>query len=94
MGAGGGGYLRMLPMALTKAAFRARGRDGAPGCLYVHPWEVDPDQPLPEAFKGIGRFRHTVRLDRTEERLATLLDEFAFGPMGDVLDEWEATARA
>ena len=89
VGAGGGGYLRLLPMAINRAAFRAREREGAPGCLYVHPWEVDPEQPLPAAFRGLGRFRHTVRLERTESRLAALLDEFEFGPMGEVLEQWE-----
>jgi hypothetical protein len=47
--------------------------------FYLHPWEIDPDQPRVEASL-VSRFRHYQNLARTESRLRQLLAEFAFGP--------------
>jgi polysaccharide deacetylase family protein (PEP-CTERM system associated) len=83
---GGGGYFRLLPAAVTRAALRGLERRGRPAALYLHPWEFDPEQPrLPaSAFK---RFRHYVNLERTLPRLERLCAEFRFGTMRDVLVE-------
>src|SRR5258705_4690462 len=32
-------------LALLAAGLRQQERRGMPGCVYLHPWEVDPDQP-------------------------------------------------
>jgi len=75
--AAGGGYLRHMPLAVIRRAFREAGRSGEPGTFYVHPWEVDPDQPrLP-----VGRLttlRHYGGLEKTLPRLRALLGEFRF----------------
>ena len=43
---GGGGYFRLLPYALSRRAIaRVNRRDGKPCIFYLHPWEIDPDQP-------------------------------------------------
>ena len=81
--AGGGGYLRLLPMAYTRAALRAVMRD-APAMVYLHPWEIDAMQPR----FGLGRLatlRSYRNVDETEQRLASLLREFDFAPARDVL---------
>lgn len=75
--AAGGGYLRHFPLGLLQHAFRRYGRQGQPGMFYVHPWEVDPDQPrLPASW--ITARRHYGGLARTMNRLGTLLGEFRF----------------
>jgi polysaccharide deacetylase family protein (PEP-CTERM system associated) len=81
---GGGGYFRLLPGALTRAAVRALERRGRPAVLYLHPWEFDPDQPRVPApwFK---RFRHYLNLERTLPRLEALLAERRFGTLAEVL---------
>jgi polysaccharide deacetylase family protein (PEP-CTERM system associated) len=81
---GGGGYFRLYPYALTRFCLNAINRDGRPFAAYVHPWEVDPDQPRVQASRLAG-FRHYVNLRRTETRLARLLRDFAFGPLSDSL---------
>ncbi|HVS19504.1 MAG TPA: XrtA system polysaccharide deacetylase [Planctomycetota bacterium] len=83
---GGGGYFRLLPGAVTRAALRALERRGRPAALYLHPWEFDPEQPrLPApAFK---RFRHYLNLERTLPRLERLCAEFRFGTMAQVLSD-------
>ena len=42
----GGGYLRLYPFALTCRAIQWLNRKrGLPAIVYLHPWELDPDQP-------------------------------------------------
>lgn len=83
-GASGGGYLRLLPLGFLKTAFRRMNAAGQPGVLYVHPWEIDPDQPRVKVG-GIGRFTHYANLAATYGRLERLLAEFEFGTMQDAL---------
>jgi polysaccharide deacetylase family protein (PEP-CTERM system associated) len=84
VGAAGGGYLRILPLAVLEHAFGAMNESGEPACLYVHPWEIDPEQPRVRV-KGLGRFTHYTNLDRTEGRLKRLLRRFEFAPMEECL---------
>lgn len=81
----GGGYFRLLPYELTRRAIRhLNDREGQPAMVYLHPWELDAEQPrLP-----VGRlthFRHSVNLRATEPRLRRLLRDFRFAPARDVL---------
>jgi polysaccharide deacetylase family protein (PEP-CTERM system associated) len=84
VGAAGGGYLRLLPLCVLERAFGSMNESGEPACLYVHPWEIDPEQPR-IAVKGLGRFTHYTNLDKTEGRLKRLLSKFAFAPMEECL---------
>lgn len=82
----GGGYFRLLPYAVTRRAIRrVNQRDRAPALVYVHPWELDVEQPRLHASR-LSRFRQYTNLHRTEARLRRLLDEFAFAPIRDVID--------
>ena len=71
---GGGGYFRLLPYALSRAALRRLERhEGRPAVFYIHPWELDPGQPRVQGIDLRTRFRHYLNLHRTEGRLARLL---------------------
>ena len=59
-------------------------RAGRPFAFYLHPWEVDPDQPRIKVG-WFSRFRHYTNLDRCEARLRRLLGEFPFTSMREVL---------
>jgi polysaccharide deacetylase family protein (PEP-CTERM system associated) len=75
--AAGGGYFRQLPYGLTTRALREHDARRLSAMFYIHPWEVDPDQPrLPVHF--LARLRHYGRLDRTMPRLERLLTQFRF----------------
>lgn len=89
----GGGYFRFYPLWVTRAALRRmNGHHKRPGVVYLHPWEIDPDQPrLPAA--AIDGWRHYLNLDRTARRLAALLQEFEFLPIAELLDLPRTTAR-
>jgi polysaccharide deacetylase family protein (PEP-CTERM system associated) len=83
---GGGGYFRLLPGRVTRAAVRGLQARGKPANLYLHPWEFDPQQPRIQA-PWTKKFRHYVGLERTLPRLDRLLAEFRFGPVGEVLEQ-------
>jgi len=74
---GGGGYFRLLPYALTRAALKDAERMGVPGTFYIHPWELDPDQPR-LAVGLTTRIRHYGGLGRVSQRLNRLFREFTF----------------
>jgi polysaccharide deacetylase family protein (PEP-CTERM system associated) len=80
----GGGYFRLLPFFLTRLLMRRCNQQGRPVIFYLHPWEVDPQQPR-QKLPLAKQFRHYYNLDKTLSRLNTLLHEFEFVPIKDVL---------
>ena len=86
--AAGGGYLRQFPVGYLRRALRQSQRRGIPGVLYLHPWELDPEQPkAPAGTLGrVARLRHYRNLERTLARLERLLEGFRFGPLGSLAD--------
>jgi polysaccharide deacetylase family protein (PEP-CTERM system associated) len=81
--AAGGGYLRLLPFAVVDGALAQSARDGRPGVVYLHPWELDAGQPR-HALGGLRTLRHYHGLERMPRRLDALLTRHAFGPVGDI----------
>ncbi len=75
--AGGGGWFRLLPYAVSRWLLRrVNCVDGEPCMFYFHPWEIDPAQPRVAGIDAQTRFRHYVNLDRMEARLGRLLADF------------------
>jgi len=82
---GGGGYFRLLPMALTRAGIRrVNAREHQPVLFYFHPWELDPHQPRP-AMPWRNRIRHYIGMAREEQKLARLFRDIKFTTIRDVL---------
>jgi polysaccharide deacetylase family protein (PEP-CTERM system associated) len=80
--AGGGGYFRLLPYALSRWMMRkVNEQDQESAIFYFHPWELDPGQPRPEGVDLKSRFRHYVNLDRMEGRIKALTRDFAWDRM-------------
>jgi len=80
----GGGYFRLFPFRLTIECLKRINHGGHPFMFYIHPWEVDPDQPrFPCGLKS--RFRHYQNIRSTERKLDRLLSSAEFGAMTDVL---------
>ncbi len=83
--AGGGGYFRLLPYALSRWMLqRVNEKDGRSGLFYFHPWEIDPGQPRPEGLDAKSRFRHYINIDRMERRLECLARDFKWDRMDRV----------
>ena len=80
--AGGGGYFRLLPYALSRWMMAKVNRDDRqPALFYFHPWEIDTAQPRPEGLDAKSRFRHYINIDRMESRLEALARDFAWDRM-------------
>ena len=83
---GGGGYFRLIPYAIYEAGFARAVGQGRAGMFYLHPWEVDPDQPRVEGIKWSYRFRHYTNLDKTAPRLRRLCERFSFGTARELIN--------
>ncbi len=88
--AGGGAYFRILPYPLIPAALRGAERRAAPGTFYIHPWEVDHEQPR-FSVPASTRVRHYGGLRRAPARLRRLLSTFRFGSIAQTLDAGAAS---
>ncbi len=73
----GGGYLRLLPYSLIRAAIAHDNRRGRPVNVYVHPREIDVSQPRMQ-LPLRRRFKYYVGLATTERKLRALLRDHAF----------------
>jgi polysaccharide deacetylase family protein (PEP-CTERM system associated) len=81
----GGGYFRLLPYWVTRAGLRQiNAARQLPFTFYLHPWEIDPEQPRVRVG-WLSRFRHYTNLHRCQGRLRRLLGDFSFGTMREVL---------
>jgi polysaccharide deacetylase family protein (PEP-CTERM system associated) len=75
----GGGFFRFYPYPLIRAGLRRiRQTHRAPAVIYLHPWEIAPDQPR-IAADWRARFKHYVGLRGFERKLGRLLADFPFG---------------
>jgi polysaccharide deacetylase family protein (PEP-CTERM system associated) len=83
--AAGGGYLRIFPSAFTELAFRTFENSYRERVVvYLHPWELDPEQPRIQGSVK-SRFRHYTNLTRMCAKLDKLLDRHRFQTFNDVL---------
>jgi len=84
--AGGGGYFRLAPWRASRFMLRQIYRR-RPFVFYIHPWELDPEQPRLRAGSRAGRFRHYVNLHSTPCKLELLLQHFRFTTLSRYLGQ-------
>lgn len=81
---GGGGYIRLLPYRYTAAGIRRINKsEHQAACFYIHPWEMDLDQPK-LASGMIARLRTYTGLRAMQSKVTRLLEEFQFSTIGAV----------
>lgn len=79
----GGGYLRLFPQPALRAAFQSMELQKIPAVAYLHPRELDPQQPrMPLPL--IRRFKYYVGLDTVTAKTRMLLSHFRFGTLAQV----------
>lgn len=92
----GGGYFRLLPYAITRRAIRRLEAEGIPAVVYLHPYELDPDElsSIPHHVpwrlrlsQGLGRHSVAGKLD-------ALLREFTFAPIAEHLPTLQQRTEA
>ena len=80
----GGGYFRLYPYWLSRAGLRQINRKQKAFIFYLHPWEIDPQQPRIQAG-WFSRFRHYNNLHKCETRLKQLMSDFRFSTVEHIL---------
>lgn len=79
----GGFFTRVYPYWLIRYGINRTNRDSRPVMFYIHPWDLDTEQPrlkLPLKLR-----RHYFNLKGTEKKLRSLLRDFTFSTVTDVL---------
>lgn len=74
---GGGGYFRLLPSIIHKAGVKRILKDTGNYTFYLHPWEIDPNQPRVGNLKSSFKFRHYVNLNSTTKKLRKFISSTA-----------------
>ncbi len=75
---GGGGFFRLYPYSVTRWLLRRADAGQGPIVFYIHPWEFDPDQPVPKGVSWHARARHNVNSSRVAGRFEKLLGDFSW----------------
>jgi polysaccharide deacetylase family protein (PEP-CTERM system associated) len=88
IGAGGGGFFRLLPYIYSRWAVRQVNAEERPGIIYFHPWEIDIDQPRVENAPLKSKFRHYTKLSSMAPKLKRLIGDFKWDRL-DVIVEHE-----
>jgi polysaccharide deacetylase family protein (PEP-CTERM system associated) len=72
----GGAYFRLMPLGVFQRGVRAiLDRDGA-YVFYMHPWEIDAEQPRVGQASPAARFKHYTNLEKTMAKLRGMMDTF------------------
>jgi polysaccharide deacetylase family protein (PEP-CTERM system associated) len=80
----GGFYCRLFPASWTVRGIRSILLAGNLPVFYIHPWELDPDQPRFEPSSRFLGFRHYLRLDSTIATLERILSECSWGSIAEI----------
>jgi len=73
---GGGGYFRLIPSYFFKRGVRSILTKEKAYLFYIHPWEIDPEQPKVRHAGSLFKFRHYFRLNKTKSKLTQFLECF------------------
>jgi len=76
--AGGGFYLRTLPMKIIKKAISTYEKRDIPACFYVHSWELTPEFMPKIVMSRKDAFITYYNIKKTVSRLEKILNEFDF----------------
>ena len=73
---GGGGYFRLIPFPVFKLGIQSLLNQEKAYLFYMHPWEIDPEQPRVNEASRFFKFRHYTNLKKTYSKLSTLIESF------------------
>ena len=76
--AGGGFYLRILPMKIIKNAIKNYEKKNIPATFYIHSWELTPEFMPKIPMSKSDSFITYHNLDKAMTRMGELLQSFDF----------------
>lgn len=89
MPVGGGGFLRFYPYWLTRKSMKKLNSKEHPVVVYVHPWEIDTEQPRLKSILTRDGFNHYYGQKTTLMKIKKILADFEFFPIKDYLNQQE-----
>jgi len=76
--AGGGFYLRSLPLKIIKNAIKKYEQEGIPATFYIHSWELTPEFMPRIKLSKKDSFTTYHKLDKAKQKMQSLLESFSF----------------
>jgi len=73
---GGGGYFRLIPLLIFKKGVASILKQDNAYVFYMHPWEIDPEQPRVNEAPMSFKFRHYFNLKNCQSKLSGLIKFF------------------
>jgi len=73
---GGGGYFRLIPYAFFRFGVQLILKKNRAYVFYMHPWELDPEQPKVKQASLINKFKHYTNIRITGDKLERLIKSF------------------
>jgi len=73
---GGGAYFRIIPFSIFNRGVNNILKKENAYLFYMHPWEIDPDQPRVDKASFSCKFRHYTNLNRTFLKLTRFIEYF------------------
>ncbi len=83
----GGGYFRLYPYWFSRWAIGRLEQADRAYFFYMHPWEIDPDQPRVARMSMKARFLHFHHLKDMPGRVRRLLSDFEFTTYANLMTE-------
>jgi polysaccharide deacetylase family protein (PEP-CTERM system associated) len=83
---GGGAYLRIFPYRYISWGLSRIASEKRSAVVYVHPWEIDPEQPRLRA-SARSRLRQYTGLRTAAGKLEKLISDFRFAPIQEVFSK-------
>jgi len=74
---GGGAYFRIIPFSIFKRGVESIQKKENAYLFYMHPWEIDPDQPRVSKASASFKFRHYINLNKTFSKLTRFIKYFS-----------------
>jgi len=73
---GGGAYFRIIPFSIFKRGVENILKKENAYLFYMHPWEIDPDQPRVRRASSSCKFKHYINLKNTFLKLTRFIEYF------------------
>lgn len=74
---GGGGYFRLYPYFFSRMLMNRYNKNGRPFIFYLHPWEIDIDQPRVMATVT-KKFRHYYNIKNNFNKFEKVIENYEF----------------
>jgi polysaccharide deacetylase family protein (PEP-CTERM system associated) len=72
----GGAYFRLIPLRLFMKGLKIILKSDGAYVFYMHPWEIDSEQPRVKEASANLKFRHYSNISKTFDKLSRLIESF------------------